>query len=95
MQNTIKVRLDESDSQRIANVENLLLKISAQIDAPQNEEDRWIDINEVEKIIGFSQTTIKDKMNAGLFPKPNMIFTRNRWSYLEVKNWMSEQVKKS
>lgn len=93
MSNIIKVRLDESDSQRIANVENLLLKVIEQIDAPKDEEDRWIDMKEVEKIIGFKHTTIKEKMNAGLFPKPNMIFTRNRWSYLEVKNWMAEQIK--
>lgn len=92
--NMIKVRLDDADSQRIENVENLLLKISEQIDTHTDEEDRLIDINEVAKLIGFSVTTIKDKMKANLFPKPCTIFTRNRWSYLEVKNWIDEQTKK-
>ena len=92
MQNIIKVRLDEHDSQRISNVEKLLLELKDQINAPKEEDDRWIDIKEVAKMIGFSQTTIKEKMNAGLFPKPNNIYTRNRWSYLEIKSWMSEQI---
>lgn len=95
MENVFKVALDPKDSERILNIENSLSKITELIKQPGPEEERWLTMKEVCKLIGFSETTVKDKVKKELLPQPHKVFTSNRWSYLEIKKWMKEQEEKS
>lgn len=91
MSNIIKVTLDPKDSERITNIEAHISQLTDLVSKLPSEEERWISMKEVCKLIGFSETTVKDKVKAGLLPKPTNVFTSNRWSYLEIREWMKEQ----
>lgn len=95
MGNVFKVTLDPKDSERISNIENTLSQITEMIKQPGPEDERWLTMKEVCWLIGFSETTVKDKVKEGLLPQPKKVFTSNRWSYLEIKEWMKEQEENS
>lgn len=69
----------------------MMTEISSLLKSPEVESERFLDKNEVLKMICFSGTTLDDKVKEGLFPAPTSIFTRNRWRYSEVKEWMDLQ----
>lgn len=59
------------------------------------EQENFINIKEVKKIIGFGTTYIYDHVKNGTFPAPHKIGSKaSRWSLLEVNKWLENQKNK-
>lgn len=91
--NVIKVKLDDSDSNRLTRLEEKISRVEEMLQNPISEEERFLDKHQLQEMINFSETTLKEKIKAGLFPAPIEIFSRNRWLYSDVKNWMEKIAK--
>jgi len=91
--NIIKVRLDERDSMRLETLEEKITRVENLLKNSSNDEERFLDKHQVQEMVKFSETTLKEKIKEGLFPAPIEIFSRNRWKYSDIKNWMQEASK--
>lgn len=91
--NIIKVRLDERDSMRLETLEEKITRVENLLKNSSNDEERFLDKHQVQKMVKFSETTLKEKIKEGLFPAPVEIFSRNRWKYSDIKKWMEEASK--
>lgn len=57
--------------------------------------ERFIGPREVQEIAGYSESTLERKIKAGTFPQPVIHESRTRrWSFLEVRKWQADQLRK-
>lgn len=57
------------------------------------ENDRFINIKEVQTFIGLRHNMIYQMVKAGTFPRPIKLGTASRWSLRAVQEWMAAQIK--
>lgn len=57
--------------------------------------DRFIDIKEVQHLIGFSQAWVYEMVRAGVFPSPLKFGRASRWSLHTVQKWMAEKAREA
>lgn len=56
-------------------------------------DDRFIRVDAVQRLVGFKKTEIGDRVRAGTFPKPIKLSTRVAvWLESDIRAWMAEQV---
>lgn len=91
MSNLIRVELDEVSKAKIENLENMISRVTLLLESPAIEGERFLDKNEVQKMVCFSESYLKEKIKEGLFPPPIKVFTRNRWRYSDIQEWISQQ----
>ncbi|CDN91993.1 MULTISPECIES: helix-turn-helix transcriptional regulator [Rhizobium/Agrobacterium group] len=54
--------------------------------------DRFIKIDEVESMIGLSQSRVYAMVKGGDFPKPVKLGKASRWSLSAIRKWMAAQI---
>ncbi|QIM62904.1 DNA-binding protein [Pasteurellaceae bacterium Orientalotternb1] len=59
-------------------------------------KERFIKIDEVNRLTALSDSTIYRKMNAGDFPQNISIGTNSKvWLESEIQHWIAEQIQKN
>ena len=59
---------------------------------PSATQERLINLDEVESIIGFKSSYIYSKIQKGLFPQPVKIGAASRWRESQVLAWVHAQI---
>lgn len=60
------------------------------------KKERFIKLEEVERLTSLSSSTIYRKMKAGDFPKNISIGTNSKvWLESEINHWIAEQIKQN
>ncbi|WP_082150928.1 AlpA family transcriptional regulator [Chromobacterium sp. LK1] len=58
-------------------------------------QDRFLRLEEVERMVGFHYSTIYRRIQKGEFPAPIKIGTSSRWRLLDVSAWMEKVVNRA
>ncbi|WP_338341893.1 MULTISPECIES: helix-turn-helix transcriptional regulator [unclassified Shinella] len=53
------------------------------------EQDRFIDISEVCRLVGLQRSKLYQMIRADALPKPIKLGGASRWSLIEINAWMS------
>lgn len=57
--------------------------------------DRFIDIKEIQRLVGFSQAWVYEMVRDGTFPPPIKFGRASRWSFNAVQEWMAQKVREA